>query len=449
MPCKETLKNKTQVFIDKANIKHNYLFSYSETEYINSGTKVIISCSKHGNFEQIPESHLAGNGCPKCGQEKRTFKSTLTYESFIKRAYEIHQDKYSYYEDTYTKSSAYIKIHCNTCGKEWNQKACNHLRGSGCPYCIGRGKTTEEFVKELTALIGDKYDLSKVEYITDRKKVEIVCREHGSFFTNPNRLLQKSGCPKCCGMYKSREDVLDQIKEKIGDKYDYSKFIFDKMDSKSEIICHKHGSFFIRVNDLLRNHGCPSCKGELLKELKTYDIETFIEKSVSVHNHQYDYSEVIYIDASIPVKIRCTKCNHFFYQKPAKHLQGRGCIYCRISKGEIRIFNFLDECNIQHIREFRIKGCKFKKPLPFDFAIFEDQEKTKLKMLIEYDGEHHFKPILRSRKDSLKKAEERLQEIKFRDQVKTQYCLDNSIPLLRIPYWDFDKIETILASYIP
>ena len=65
--CKEKDKYlTTEGFICKANILHNK-YDYSETQYVNSKTKVNIKCKEHGIFEQIPNDHLSGKGCPKCG----------------------------------------------------------------------------------------------------------------------------------------------------------------------------------------------------------------------------------------------------------------------------------------------------------------------------------------------------------------------------------------------
>ena len=65
--CKEKDKYiTTEGFICKANILHNK-YDYSETQYVNSKTNVNIKCKEHGIFEQIPNDHLSGKGCPKCG----------------------------------------------------------------------------------------------------------------------------------------------------------------------------------------------------------------------------------------------------------------------------------------------------------------------------------------------------------------------------------------------
>lgn len=53
-------------FFDKANKIHEYKYDYSKSEYINSRSKMIIICKKHGEFIQNCNSHLRGNGCPLC-----------------------------------------------------------------------------------------------------------------------------------------------------------------------------------------------------------------------------------------------------------------------------------------------------------------------------------------------------------------------------------------------
>jgi very-short-patch-repair endonuclease len=62
------IKQKTDIddFIKNANIKHNNKYDYSKINYINARTKITIICEKHGEFEQQPDSHLRGSGCPYC-----------------------------------------------------------------------------------------------------------------------------------------------------------------------------------------------------------------------------------------------------------------------------------------------------------------------------------------------------------------------------------------------
>lgn len=63
-------KSTTNEFINKSNKIHNGKYLYSKTVYVNSKLPVIITCKKHGDFEQTPKTHLKGHGCPKCNQSK-------------------------------------------------------------------------------------------------------------------------------------------------------------------------------------------------------------------------------------------------------------------------------------------------------------------------------------------------------------------------------------------
>ena len=60
----------TDSFIRKAREIHGDKYDYSKVEYINNRTKVCIICPIHGEFWQVPNSHLSENGCPKCMQSK-------------------------------------------------------------------------------------------------------------------------------------------------------------------------------------------------------------------------------------------------------------------------------------------------------------------------------------------------------------------------------------------
>lgn len=88
-------KHTNEEFISKARNIHGDKYDYSKVSYINNRTKVCIICPKHGEFWQIPNSHLQGQGCPKCseslGEKKIDFilnKYAIEYE----RQYKIITD---------------------------------------------------------------------------------------------------------------------------------------------------------------------------------------------------------------------------------------------------------------------------------------------------------------------------------------------------------------------
>ena len=126
-------RKTSQEFIEQAHQVHGDRFDYSEVEYINTHTPVIIRCNQCGLvFQQEPSSHLAGRGCPKCS--KRQTHKRVNQNMFIARAREVHGDKYDYSKTVYQDMHSKVLIVCPQHG-EFYQRAQSHLLGSGCPMC--------------------------------------------------------------------------------------------------------------------------------------------------------------------------------------------------------------------------------------------------------------------------------------------------------------------------
>ena len=89
--CSGLKKKSTEKFIEDAKLVHGTRYGYLNVDYINAITKVTINCGIHGDFRQIPNSHLAGKGCMKCGGRAKT-----PQEEFISDSNFIHKGKYDY-----------------------------------------------------------------------------------------------------------------------------------------------------------------------------------------------------------------------------------------------------------------------------------------------------------------------------------------------------------------
>lgn len=196
-------KVTTESFIKRAREVHGDKYDYSKTKYIKAIEKVTITCPQHGDFQQTPNSHLNGNGCPKCKNENTGNRCRSTSEDFIKRSKDVHGDKYDYSKVDYKRNSEKVEIVCPIHGPFW-QFPQNHLRGCGCPECKGdrisktKTRSREEFIERAVAVHGDKYDYSKAVYINSTTPVEIICRKHNSsFWQDPANHLQGEGCPIC------------------------------------------------------------------------------------------------------------------------------------------------------------------------------------------------------------------------------------------------------------
>lgn len=187
---------KTNDFIKKANKIHNNKYDYSLVDYKNNITKIEIICPIHNKFEQIPNSHLSGRGCSFCGTIERVKKQSLTKKRFIEKANIIHNNKYNYSLVEYKNNKIKVEIKCEKHGMFKIKPNC-HLTGGGCPRCVGRGKTTEDFILEANIKHGNKFDYSLIKYSGTFNKVKIICKIHGEFEITANRHLNGGGCPYC------------------------------------------------------------------------------------------------------------------------------------------------------------------------------------------------------------------------------------------------------------
>ena len=117
--------------------------------------------------------------------------------------------------------------------------------------------TTEEFIKKAREVHGDKYDYSKVEYVFNKTEVCIICREHDEFWQKPKNHLSGYGCPICSGRKKMRtSDFIKKARSVHGEKYDYSKVEYNGNSEKVCIICPEHGEFWQRAGEHLKGKGC-------------------------------------------------------------------------------------------------------------------------------------------------------------------------------------------------
>lgn len=131
--CARVYSPTTEEFIKKARSIHGEKYDYSKTSYVNNRTKITIICPEHGEFKQTPHNHLAGQGCPYCGCEKRTKHNTYTNEQFIDKANAVHMGKYIYAK-THVEDGKYVTITCPKHG-DFTQSKSDHLMGCGCPKC--------------------------------------------------------------------------------------------------------------------------------------------------------------------------------------------------------------------------------------------------------------------------------------------------------------------------
>ena len=126
------------LFLDKAKTVHGDRYDYGKSVYVRRRSKVVITCRKHGDFEQLPYNHLNGMGCRRCQYEGIAaghMKAAGTHAIFAERCTAIHQGRYTYDAVVWAGVHKKVQIHCTLCGGDFLQNPACHMQGQGCPLC--------------------------------------------------------------------------------------------------------------------------------------------------------------------------------------------------------------------------------------------------------------------------------------------------------------------------
>ena len=315
----------TEIFIEKAKAVHGDKYDYSKVDYLNSSTKICIICPKHGEFWQLPSAHLRGHGCPKCAIEGGIEQQKSNTEEFIRKAREVHGDRYDYSKVNYINNHTKVCIICKKHGEFW-QKPSNHLSGGNCYKCgkesmgIRQSMTKEGFIERAREVHGDKYDYAKVEYAGANTKVCIVCPEHGEFWQTPSAHINgKQGCPICGNGLKNQinklttESFIERAKRIHGDKYDYSKVDYVDYDTKVKIICPEHGEFWQSPDSHLQGKGCRLCNWSISQAEE--NLISYINNTLGIETINHDRSIIspYELDIYIPSKKIGIEYNGLFW----------------------------------------------------------------------------------------------------------------------------------------
>ena len=275
----------TEEFIEKARKIHGDLYDYSKTEYVRSGDKVEISCRvpSHGPFLMTPDNHThrtKPQGCPKCGREKA--------------------DK-------------------------------------------ARNKTTEEFLIEVGEIHGDRYDLSLVEYKKARKKVVLVCREHGEFPITPDHILSKGqGCPKCGREKAAKSRATPDPGKSVLDLHPKLSEEWSDFNSISPSECRPGTSrnafwqcrkcaheWWAPINARVNGRGCGVCnQGRLHSSGLNSMFHTHPQLAAELMPNQYGTAKSLTAGTNELLPWRCSVCEHEWMATGSGRKQGRGCSPC-------------------------------------------------------------------------------------------------------------------------
>ena len=334
-------------------------------------------------------------------------------------------------ESDYKNGKQKIKIKCS-CGNIFYKPFNDFKRRNGhrCKICSGhKDKFTYEYIKEKIDSTGCKLLTDKNEYKNTEQLLKIQCscgnifyKKWGNFKSSKHK-----NCPECTWESRRKDGVKEYIESKGCELLSTYRNLGSPLKircSCGEIFYKSYGEFYHAGHDK-----CPKCNN---KAYLTYDdVKNFIEsKNCKLLSSEYKNN-------TTPLKIQC-KCGEIFYRKfnTFKDSMTYYCNKCNdsISNGELQIETVLKSLNIKYIRQYKFDDCVFYNKLPFDFYLPE------YNYCIEFDGKQHYTWV-----HYFGGLDEFINR-KIRDTVKNIYCENNNIKLIRIPYWEFKNIDSILKT---
>ncbi len=399
--------------------------------YTNANAKITFRHNKCGlEISMRPYLFINGTRCRKCFIESRR----RTQVQFEDEVHKLVADEYKVIGD-YVANGAKIEMQHKKCGHSYMVTPAHFLNGTRCPKCFGaHKKSDEQFKQQVHDLVGQEY-VFLAEYKAARFKLPVrhqVCGKE--YFITANDFLGGKRCPHCYGnLRKTTEEFKQSLRDKYGEEYlvlgEY-KNNRTKIELRHTICGHEYSA---SPDNVLAGYGCPRCAGNM--QWTTEDFKKYVFEQEGTNY------EVLgeYVNSKVKLMIRHVSCSFEFKTTLDEFRSGNRCPYCRESKGEKRITDFLTQQQLSFVRQYRFDDCRYTRPLPFDFAVFVEDT---LLCLIEYHGRQHYEIVKAF--GGLSGHEERSRN----DSIKTDYCLDKGIPLIVVPYVDFSNIERILEEQL-
>jgi len=248
-------------------------------------------------------------------------------------------------------------------------------------------------------------------------------------------VTQSCGCLHLETIKKHVEDsLIDEVGNRYGRLLVLKRAENKKNNNKAYWECQCDcGNKCIVMGTLLRKGNTQSC-GCLQKEIAKKHLEK-VQKDSTINEVGNHYGKLIVLEQATfetPIKWKCKcECGNICIVNGRSLRNGEriDCGCSHISKGEFYISKILEENLISFSHQYtqNIQG----HILRFDFGVLNNNQ---IQYLIEFDGEQHFKSI--DYYGGLKKFE----ETQKYDMIKNQWCKDNNIPLIRIPYTHLEDL---------
>lgn len=327
----------------------------------------------------------------------------------------------------------------NICGFEWETTPQNILRLSKCPRCANNVQlTTREFREEVYELVGDEYTVLGA-YTKAKEKIDILHNTCGNINKQtPDDFKRGKRCGHCAGKHNDTYTFVAKMYELVKDEY----VVLGKYTGAKNPVLIRHelcGSTYpIAPIEFYRGSRCWRCWVASQKKTTEWFIEQVADKAGVEYTVLGEY-----IKSKDHILMRHEICGREWKVTPDNFLRKESrCPSCLFSKGELLVECVLDRIGVSYVREKSFENCRNHRPLPFDFYL------PSMNICIEYDGEHHYRPVNYGGIDD-SRAQQAYRDTITRDEIKNRYCHDLGIGLLRIPYYLNDiQVGEVITDFL-
>lgn len=405
--------------------------------YTGAKCKIRMKHLPCGETRVITASEFLRGGarCQACRKKEQKAKK---FKEIKDKLHKKYGDDYTVLDTEYKTLNTKMRVRHNVCGHVISVSMHLLLRQPICSFCHGGVKSNnKKFMKRVKELVGDEYVFLD-PYVNSATKIRVRHNRCGYVYkARPNDFLQGYGrCPKCSNIVHR---TIESYKKEIWDLYGGEYTVLGEYKSRTDEIKIRHNVCGYVWNppakSLLNGHGCPMCAHNI--HLTINQLKDKIEEQ---YGDEYSILSEDYDNVHSYIEVKHNKCGHTWRAKVNNLLYGYGCPYCSQSRGERFVYLVLtkdlnlSESNFKY--GYVVPDLKYKNSLHFDFWL------PQYRVAIEYDGKQHYKSIEFFDKN------EPLEVRQERDKIKNQYCKDNGINLIRIPYTynTLDRVRDLLVD---
>lgn len=472
-------------------------------EWKGTVSKIFIKCNKHNIITSVIVHCFLSNktwSCKECRKEnmaKRSSKTPKEAREDVEKKFPDSPLDFSKIEETYTGCDSEVTIHCNIHGDFTRvYSVILHAENPQCPDCFNESKTfpVDEALKIINEKIADKNnDGASLEFLGFvnnewngiNTKLVLKCNKHNyiwdsTSFNNFRRDDYYILCPECrkerLSKYRSytpeqayEAAVVAQSKRTDGRSYGLDKIKETYKDRREEVtlVCDKHGDFSCVFSTVMGGNGvCPDCLSEeRLRESERIGIKKINNKIQDLKNRGYNIKFLGFINSEVADKNLTFNKRHLRLYCEDHCREWNTTTYSHFTECSSSLGVFCPDCSsiggISIMETFCIN--ETLKHLSWDdvdtqFKIYLDEESKKLtnresikvdiyiknlNMIIEYNGEQHYKY-----NSHFQSCTQKFVDQVNRDLFLERYCKENNINLLIISYKDDKRIPEIIEKFI-